>query len=68
MANKNIAKRIEIKNYIEEYTFNNGGSPSFREIAEAVSLASSTVSLYIDRMKEEGMLTSEGTSRSLKVI
>ena len=48
----------EIYAYITEYVAENGHSPTFREVGEAVGLrSSSTVSRYIHRLVDEGRIT-----------
>ena len=47
----------EIYAYITEYVAENGHSPTFREVGNAVGLrSSSTVSRYIHRLVDEGCL------------
>ena len=48
----------EIYAYITEYVAENGHSPTFREVGNAVGLrSSSTVSRYIHRLVDEGRIT-----------
>lgn len=45
-----------IKHFIEEYYGQYGVSPSIRRIAENVGCSKSNVSIYIDYLKEQGLL------------
>ena len=50
----------QICTYITEYVAQNGHSPTFREVGEAVGLHSpATVSRYIHRLIDEGCITTD---------
>ena len=46
----------KIKHFIEEYYGQYGTSPSIRCIAENVGCSKSNVTIYIDYLKEQGLL------------
>ncbi|MGG3799003.1 winged helix-turn-helix transcriptional regulator [Metabacillus fastidiosus] len=71
MLNVKLTKKQEevlkvISNYIDE----EGISPSYRELAERVNLASpSTVKGHLERLKQKGYITFfSGQPRTLKVL
>lgn len=49
-----------LEDYINEYAAANGVSPSVREIAAGVGLSKSTVSKYLNHMKQRDMLSMSG--------
>jgi len=57
MSNGTMKKRI--MDFTTQYTLTNGGTPSYREIGEAVGLkSSSSVSEYIEQLIRDGKLVS----------
>ncbi len=63
------AKRLEILQYITDYTEQNGFPPSVREIGDAVGLRSpSTVHAHLKVLQEAGYLDKgEGKTRSISI-
>lgn len=66
-----VAERIrDLTNYIRGYVDENGYSPTYREMAEALEIRStSTVKLLVDVMLEEGLITRDrNKTRTLKLV
>lgn len=51
---------IKIENYIDYYYFHNGISPTNIEISKGTDLSTATVSRYISKMCEQGILEKNG--------
>lgn len=61
MDKKNRLLMKKIERYIDEYTERNGGgSPTIREIAEAVGCARTTAGNYLQYMRDEGIIDYHG--------
>ena len=60
MRAKNEEKKIEVYEFINRYISINGTSPTTAEICAAVGLAKATVSKYVNRLAEEGLLDRVG--------
>ena len=56
MRAKNEDKKIEVYDFINGYISENGTSPTTAEICAAVGLAKATVSKYVNRLADEGLL------------
>jgi repressor LexA len=50
----------KILQFVQEFGRREGYSPSYREIADELGLAVSTVSYHISLLKQEGLLRREG--------
>ncbi len=60
-------KQKEVLDYIIEFINDRGYAPSFREIADGLSLASpSTVHVHIQALRSRGFLKSGGSARELE--
>ena len=60
MQHKNPENYEKIENYIDYYYFKNGMIPTNIEISKGTSLSTATVSRYISKMNEMGILTASG--------
>ena len=60
MRTKNPENYSTIENYIDRYREINGGSPCVREIAAGTGIPKTTVSRYLQEMKENGTLNYTG--------
>ncbi|MBR3169324.1 hypothetical protein IKF23_02690 [Candidatus Saccharibacteria bacterium] len=69
MAIKLTKKQLAVLNYLEDFTEENGYSPSYREIQAGLGLSSvSAVAEHIDHLVEKGVLKKvPGAARSLEV-
>jgi repressor LexA len=65
-----IQKQRQILQFITRYVQENGYSPSFKEIGEAVELYSlSSVHSYLHKMEQSGLVKiGNGKSRAIKVL
>lgn len=61
----NTALLRNIKNFAEEYYFENGISPSVREIASELGVGKSTVQRYLERLRDRGEIEYNG-ERSIR--
>ena len=69
---KNVELFVEIENYINQYKEKySGASPSVRELADALGVNYSTVSRYLKKMREDGVIEYGGhrniTTRESKI-
>lgn len=69
-ATKLTKKQLAVLNYIEDFTEENGYSPSYREIVSGLGLSSvSAVAEHVDNLVEKGALKKvPGAARSLEVL
>ena len=69
-AVKLTKKQLAVLNFIQDYTEENGTSPSYREIMEGMGLSSvSAVAEHIDNLVSKGaLLKTPGEARSLEVL
>ena len=70
MAVKLTKKQLAVLNYLEDFTGENGYSPSYREIQAGLGLSSvSAVAEHIDNLVSKGVLRKvPGAARSLEVL
>lgn len=68
MRSKSPEIMTQIKDYVEEFYFENSLSPSIREIARGVGIGSTTVFRYLQEMSEKGMLLYDGESVTTEKI
>ena len=70
MATKITKKQLAVLNFLEDFTGENGYSPSYREIQEGLGLSSvSAVAEHIDNLVAKGALRKvPGAARSLEVL
>ncbi|MGN0671114.1 MAG: transcriptional repressor LexA [Anaerovoracaceae bacterium] len=68
MRSKSPEIMTRIKDYVEEFYFENSSSPSIREIARGVGIGSTTVFRYLQEMSEKGMLLYDGESVTTEKI
>ncbi len=70
MAIKLTKKQLAVLNYLEDFTEENGYSPSYREIMAGLGLSSvSAVAEHIDNLVSKGVLKKvPGAARSLEVL
>ena len=68
MRSKSPEIMTQIKDYVEEFYFENSSSPSIREIARGVGIGSTTVFRYLQEMSEKGMLLYDGESVTTEKI
>jgi len=63
-------KQLAVFDFIQDYTEENGVSPSYREIMEGLGLTSvSAVAEHIDNLVEKGALKKNpGEARSLQIL
>lgn len=63
-------KQLLLLTFLEEFTTENGYSPSYREIMSGLNLSSvSAVAEHIDNLIEKGVLKkTPGTARSLEIL
>ena len=63
-------KQLAVLNYLQDFTEENGYSPSYREIMSGLGLSSvSAVAEHIDNLVEKGVLRKvPGAARSLEVL
>ena len=67
---KPTKKQLAVLNFIQDFTEENGHSPSYREICEGVGLSSvSAVAEHIDNLVAKGALKkTPGEARSLEIL
>ena len=70
MTIKLTKKQLLLLDYIEDFTRNNGHSPSYREIMAGLGLRSvSSVAEHIEHLVEKGIIVKKpGAARSLEVV
>ncbi len=70
MAKKLTKKQLAVLNYIEDFTEENGYSPSYRELQAGLGLSSvSAVAEHIDNLVTKGVLKKvPGAARSLEIL
>ena len=63
-------KQLAVLDFIQDFTEENGHSPSYREISEGIGLSSvSAVAEHIDNLVAKGaLLKTPGEARSLEVL
>ena len=63
-------KQLAVLNFVEDYTEENGHSPSYREICEGLGLSSvSAVAEHIDNLATKGVIRkTPGEARSLEIL
>ena len=69
-AQKLTKKQLTVLDFVQDFTEENGHSPSYREICEGVGLSSvSAVAEHIDNLVSKGALRkTPGEARSLEVL
>ena len=67
MRHKNEEYFALLENFINEYTIENGRSPSNRDMASGTGLSTATVSRYLQYMREQGMLDYDG-QRNIRTL
>lgn len=69
-AVKLTKKQLAVLDFIQDYTEENGNSPSYREIMEGLGLSSvSAVAEHIDNLVSRGALVkTPGEARSLQIL
>lgn len=69
-ANKITKKQLAVLNFLEDFTEENGYSPSYREIMSGLNLSSvSAVAEHIDNLVSKGVLRKvPGAARSLEIL
>ena len=70
MAIKLTKKQLAVLNFLEDFTEENGHSPSYREIMMGLGLSSvSAVAEHVDNLVAKGVLEKvPGEARSLRVL
>ena len=70
MAIKLTKKQLAVLNYLQDFTEENGYSPSYREIQAGLGLSSvSAVAEHIDNLVSKGVLKKvPGAARSLEIL
>lgn len=68
MRSKSPEIMTQIKDYVEEFYFENSSSPSIREIARGVGIGSTTVFRYLQEMSERGMVLYDGEAVTTEKI
>ena len=70
MAIKLTKKQLAVLNFLEDFTEENGYSPSYREIMSGLGLSSvSAVAEHIDNLVSKGVLRKvPGAARSLEIL
>ena len=70
MGIKLTKKQLAVLNYLEDFTEENGYSPSYREIMAGLGLSSvSAVAEHIDNLVSKGVLKKvPGAARSLEIL
>ena len=70
MVMKLTKKQLAVLNYIQDFTEENGYSPSYREIMTGLGLTSvSAVAEHVDNLVSKGVLKKvSGAARSLEVL
>ncbi len=70
MAVKLTKKQLAVLNFLQDFTEENGYSPSYREIQAGLGLASvSAVAEHVENLVEKGVLRKvPGAARSLEVL
>lgn len=63
MSLKNEERKNQVLDYVRGYIRENGVSPTTSEIAAAMKMAKSTVSKYVTRLIDEGMVERNGRYR-----
>jgi SOS-response transcriptional repressor LexA len=69
-AKKITKKQLAVLNFLEDFTEENGYSPSYREIMSGLGLSSvSVVAEHIDNLVSKGVLKKvPGAARSLEIL
>ncbi len=69
-AKKLTKKQLALLNYLEDFTEENGYSPSYREIMTGMGLTSvSAVAEHVENLVEKGVLKKvPGAARSLEIL
>ena len=65
MRTKNAESIEAIEKFISDYVDEYGTSPTVQEIADGIGVAKSTASRYVTYMRENGILDSDGSHRSI---
>jgi Mn-dependent DtxR family transcriptional regulator len=66
---KMSAQQEKVYDYIWWYNENKGMCPSIMDIADELELGTTTVAIYVETLKEKGLVKSEyGIPRSLKTV
>lgn len=70
MGMKLTKKQLALLNYLEDFTEENGYSPSYREIMSGLGLSSvSAVAEHIENLVQKGVLKKvPGAARSLEIL
>ena len=70
MAIKITKKQLAVLNFVEDFTSENGHSPSYREIQAGLGLSSvSAVAEHVDNLVAKGVLKKvPGAARSLEIL
>ena len=70
MSVKLTKKQLAVLNYLQDYTEENGCSPSYREIMAGLGLSSvSAVAEHVENLVEKGVLKKvPGAARSLEIL
>ena len=70
MAIKLTKKQLAVLNFLQDFTEENGYSPSYREIMTGLGLSSvSAVAEHIDNLVEKGVLKKvPGAARTLEIL
>lgn len=70
MAIKLTKKQLAVLDFLQDFTEENGYSPSYREIMSGLGLSSvSAVAEHIDNLVEKGVLKKvSGAARSLEIL
>ncbi len=65
MNPKNEERKLEIYGFLNSFIRENGYTPSYSEISEALGIAKSTVSKFMARLSEEGSIERSENRRSI---
>lgn len=60
MSHRNDERKNQVYSYINEFISRNGISPTTAEICASLSLSKATVSKYVNRLTDEGLLERQG--------
>ena len=60
MRAKNDERKMEVYRFVNEFLQNRGVCPTTQEIADCLGMAKSTVSKYMSRLEEEGLIEKYG--------